>query len=554
MKCLKGSLLFLLFAHSAFGADWKLDNFDNFVSKPLDSQKVLPQASVDQNRLIKRKLVFLNRIDVKGSTIISPAQMKMVTSDYLARNVSMQELEILRQQIQQLYLDQGFSSTQVYLPDQDVADQQLDIHITEGSLLGMSLRGNENVKTAYIARRIRQAASVPLNLHTLELAVAELQRDPLIDEVQAYLSPVNEKGQSFLSLKIREAKPYHVKAGLSNHRSPSVGAERINLAGLHRNLFGWGDTLGMELGYTGSQLDLSSLYEVALNRYNTRFRAYNVESDAAIIEEPFESLNISSRSSVIGLGVSHPLVWQFNHQLNLSTALEARHNWTRLDGMALPLPGAEQGKSVTNSLLLGAQFGMQGKGQALSSYLRFRQGLDMVDSSINDEGPQGLYTSLQAGISYQYLLSRRWGGVQSDFRIQKAFDPLMNIEKSALGGHATVRGYRENTLLRDNTVNITAQWRLPILQNYRFWKQQSHGVVFLDWGRGWNEYFRYSNGFEINRDEQQLLSIGMAYELKLFKTFQAQASWGLPVLGRDQIRRGDIQDSGVQFSLEYQIL
>jgi len=70
-----------------------------------------------------------------------------------------------------------------------------------------------------------------------------LQNDPLVKRINAQLAPGLSAGESILNLTVEEAVPTHFAVDMNNHRSPSVGAERIELEALHGNLTGRADRL-----------------------------------------------------------------------------------------------------------------------------------------------------------------------------------------------------------------------------------------------------------------------------------------------------------------------
>src|SRR5690606_19851492 len=67
-------------------------------------------------------------------------------------------------------------------------------------------------------------------------------------------------------------------------------------------------------------------------------------------------------------------------------------------------------------------------------------------------------------------------------------DPLMSLEKLAIGGVNTVRGYPENLMVRDNGIAASIELHFPLpgwreggsAQNLTF-------VPFIDYGRSWDD-------------------------------------------------------------------
>ena len=68
----------------------------------------------------------------------------------------------------------------------------------------------------------------------------------------------------------------------------------------------------------------------------------------------------------------------------------------------------------------------------------------------------------------QFQWARRFG--ERDYQVifksnlQLANDPLLPMEKCALGGLETVRGYPENTLVRDECFVASLEFRVPVYQ------------------------------------------------------------------------------------------
>jgi len=55
----------------------------------------------------------------------------------------------------------------------------------------------------------------------------------------------------------------------------------------------------------------------------------------------------------------------------------------------------------------------------------------------------------------------------------------------AVGGRYTVRGYEENTLVRDNAFLASLEARVPLVRNARF-ADYLELAPFYDYGRAWN--------------------------------------------------------------------
>jgi len=70
--------------------------------------------------------------------------------------------------------------------------------------------------------------------------------------------------------------------------------------------------------------------------------------------------------------------------------------------------------------------------------------------------------------------------------VQETGDTLPAFERIALGGHDSVRGYRENQLLKDSGVLFNAGMTLALMQPDSPRALGVKGHVFYDYGRGEN--------------------------------------------------------------------
>jgi hemolysin activation/secretion protein len=71
---------------------------------------------------------------------------------------------------------------------------------------------------------------------------------------------------------------------------------------------------------------------------------------------------------------------------------------------------------------------------------------------------------------------------RSSFQYSDA--PLLSLEQVSIGGRYSVRGYRENTMLRDRAVLSSFEVRLPVISNTA-WADYLELAPFVDFGQGW---------------------------------------------------------------------
>jgi hemolysin activation/secretion protein len=176
---------------------------------------------------------------------------------------------------------------------------------------------------------------------------------------------------------------------------------------------------------------------------------------------------------------------------------------------------------------------------------RFSVGVDTLGATIND-------ADLPDGQFFAWLGQFQWGrrltasDIQLLFRldVQLTSEPLLPLEQIAVGGRFSVRGYRENQLVRDNALIASLESRLPIIRN-RSWAEFVQLVPFVDFGRGWNRHLA-------TPEPTTLVGVGLglrwAATVNTAVPLRAQFElfWGLKLKNVDT-EGGDLQDQGLHF-------
>jgi hemolysin activation/secretion protein len=129
--------------------------------------------------------------------------------------------------------------------------------------------------------------------------------------------------------------------------------------------------------------------------------------------------------------------------------------------------------------------------------------------------------------------------------LQLADRPLLGLEQLAIGGHDTVRGFRENRLVRDNGVIGSLELRLPVpLPFWRAWRPRFAIAPFVDVGHGWN-----SDRPEPGADT--LVSAGVGGRFGLLDAWSFDVYWG-EALSDVTTAGHDLQDYGVHLGLTWE--
>jgi len=512
-------------------------------------QMILPplRPPAEDARLSASLRVDIQAFHFEGNKIFSNEELKKITAPYENRVITSVELQKVRQLITRFYVEKGYINSGVIIPDQKVSDGIITLKIIEGVLTHIELAGNDRLRDNYILDRIKLGAGSPLNINRLRERLQLLQQSPLLDRVNAELAPGLRRGEGVLRIRVEEAaRPYQVTASYNNHRSPAVGPEGWQLAGYHQNLLGFGDMLKGHIGKTSGLNDYSVAYSIPLNAYDTRFTIRYDKSRSKVIESPFNDLDIKSRSHTISIGIRHPLYRSTSEELALELVLERRRSKTHLLGLPFSFsPGVENGESHISVLRFSQYWMQRSPRQVLTFSSRFSFGLNAMDATVNDGLPDGRFISWLG----QFLWARRLGeqGIQVSFRadLQLTNNQLLPLEQFAVGGVHSVRGYRENQMVRDVGLLTSLEFKVPLFRNEAGFSQLKL-VSFFD--HGWAK-----PKFGDTPDPNYIQSLGLGLQWDPNRHLRAELYWAESLRNIDNGREHDLQDSGIHFSVAYRI-
>ena len=510
----------------------------------IDPGLILPPVKKDleQDRLSRGIKVYVKEINITGNTVLSSEELEELMSPYVNRNIHTSELQTLRQALTLYYINKGYINSGVVIPDQQVSNGVIELQVIEGTLNQINITGNQHLKSSYIQNRLMLGAEPPLNINKLQQTILILQQNPLIKKIHTELKPGSLPGQSVLETKLEEAKAYSIRVGANNHRPPSIGAERVELEVTHRNVTGYGDKLNIRYGSTKGLDDFGVQYDIPINAHDTTIGLFYDKGDSSVTEDPFDSLDIKSKSETTGIRISHPFYRTPNSEFRMGLSLEHRESKTFLLGLPFSFTtGAIDGESAVSVLRFSQEWTDRSQQRVIAIRSTFNIGLDAFDASVNHDTEDGKFASWLGQFQWAQRIGHQ--GKQIVFRVdtQLANDPLLPLEQFSVGGMSTVRGYRENQLVRDNGFVASIEYRMPIF-NTLFGKNKLQLAGFLDFGRSWNRE-------RATATPEDISSAGIGFRWSPTTNIYGDIYWG------KQLRTvtnpdNDLQDDGIHFQFQ----
>lgn len=518
--------------------------FPHFQLPPV--QDLLPLTAMRVPSHVYRKVRY------EGLTVFSEQDFHSVSTTLLGKPIDIDDLSLARDLITRTYLENGFINSGAVGFIEDPITGTLTFRIKEGELGSISINNRSEkprLKNSYLEQRIRGIDN-PLKFEELQRTLQILQLNPNIDRLNAELKPGPTLGQAILELELEEAKnQWSWGVDFHNSRPVAVGSFQAEGWLQSSNFSGMSDTLTLRSGLLSGEFEepsfsafenLSLKYVRPILSDDTSLEFGYSSQDYALIQAPFDALDIQGESHRYLLGMSRPIFRSLSNEVVLRASLEHQRSRTSLLGEPFSLsPGFVDGELNLTTLRLGGSWLKRTAKEVFALDTRLNVGLQFLGATDSSFEPDATFLSWTT--SSQYV--RRIGDNGDRFLLranaQLAFDSIPSSEQQSLGGPASVRGYRPNRIVSDSGFSFGAEyhWVLPIIPKIPDLKAEL--VPFFDYGYGWN----YDDD-----NSESLCSVGLGISMNYSDWLRAQIFYGFALTNRSD-QEDSLSDQGLHLKI-----
>ena len=493
--------------------------------------------------------IVLKAVTVTDATVFSETDLNTAMAPAIGKTVYIEDILGMVDAVTALYVEAGYITSGASLPNQDVADGRITIAVVEGQLNGVRVNTAGRLKTAFIESKIKATASGPLNLADLQRAISRLEAEPTISHVRGDLKPGDTRGTSILDLEVVEADAFKILVGADNYKSPSVGEGQAVVSLAHLNLLGFNDQLNVSAQRSDGVDAISVRYDVPISILRSRLAVYHSQGDTLVVEEPFDEIFLESETDTSGIQLSSTWREDSGRSWRTNLSWETKESLTTLLGLPFDFsPGSRLGVTEASVLGFNVEYSQRGDGMGFMLRAGLRSGSDdKGQGNAADEGDFSLYQVQTQWIKRlnQDPLQPAWL-LNFNLNYQETSDTLPAFERMGLGGHGTVRGFRENRWLKDSGLTASLMLSAPLLEAGSQNGIAVRAMLFYDYGRGENsvaalnvdtEVSLRSAGFGLTADYQKL-KFRIERALRLNK--------------KDKLGNA-LQDSGIHVGVTYEL-
>lgn len=207
----------------------------------------------------------------------------------------------------------------------------------------------------------------------------------------------------------------------------------------------------MGLDKTAGLSGADPLYEKPLNARDDSMSLFARLNQSNVIDGEFKDLDIESHSQTLGVTFKHFLTRTRRQSFDLFASLERCKSESLLlgDGFSFS-PGPENGVSRLTVLRSGHNFQFRSPTRVVAARTSLNIGVNAFNATVhNDDQPDAESISLLLQGQWAERFALWYSTLISRLDIQLTDSPLLGLEQLAVGGYNSVRGYRENSLVRD---------------------------------------------------------------------------------------------------------
>ena len=458
--------------------------------KPVEPQPrpvVVPEEAAPAAGAIAKPSFVLSAVVFEGNTVFAPGDLALLYEDFLARAITLTEVQEIAQRITKKYQDAGYVFSRAIVPPQGVQGGVLVVRVIEGYVARVRFDGapgHEDILAPY-AEKI--TAVRPITLAALERYLLLINDLAGFSVRNSAVQRMDEEGAHELTVTIG----YDALDGVAyvdNRGTPSVGRLQSWLSGAANSMLGLGERV--QLGFftvpnQPRELLYGELsYQQSVGSEGTMLTA---TASASLVDpgDDLAALDTEGQSTRYSARATHPILRSRSGTLSVSGSFDI-------------LDVGEDRQGVTNFedhlrvFRVGLDYLRDDSWNGTTTAaVEVSQGVDILGAS-NAGGPElslsdgeSDFTKVTAKITRSQSIGYDFG-IWAAIKGQISADPLLSAEEIALGGSEFGRAYDFSEVTGEHGVAASVELRYGKNLNREILKAfQLYG--FYDFGAVWND-------------------------------------------------------------------
>ncbi|MCV9910499.1 ShlB/FhaC/HecB family hemolysin secretion/activation protein [Brucella sp. HL-2] len=403
----------------------------------------------------------ISHVEVEGVTLLSSQTLAPALASYQNKCLDLADINVLLKDITSLYMDAGYITSRIYVPDQDIAKTRvLRLVATEGSLSDIYLNGAPAEYPGLLATAFPDLKGKPVNIRDVEQGLDQVNRLSSNNAKTAML-PGKEPGASILNVENKPGLPWHFSVANNNLGQKSTGYSRSSVSFRMDNLANLNDLVSLTYEHTGPDYpwpndgtgqsnSISGSISVPYGYWSFTLNG-SYYKYSSLVQGTFNEMNTSGDSAQIGFNVDRVILRDKDSITTLNAGLAYKETNNFMMGDLIEVGSRHY--SVAN---LGISHSRRMLGGLWVFDVSYNQGLGVFGATkrgtpgAGDAEPEFSRFTGTINVTKPFQLASQNFQFSTLINGQYSPDNLYGAEQVSLGGYSNVRGTRNSILFGNN--------------------------------------------------------------------------------------------------------
>jgi hemolysin activation/secretion protein len=374
----------------------------------------------------------IKTIQLKGNTLLDRNEIEGVVTPYKNRCLGKDGVNQLMSKLTSIYLEQGFITTRVYIPPQDLKTGVLELVVIEGILENFSINNNSLEDRRKLWWAMPPQRGNYLSIGEIEQGIDQINRVPSAN-AKMKLWPGEEAGATHIQVLNTVDDEFRGTLEWNNEGQASTGKQKIRFGMDADNILGINDTWGFN--YIGSK-DTNAV--TLNNSFPFRNWTFNIShSYSEYLNILPGNTDLFGQSNTSTIGTNYLFYRTGKQKFSFISNLTVRRSERRLLGIELKpqkLVPFRAALNVSENLPWGFY----------SFELGLIHGTQLFGAS-EDPGhaskdiPKAQFNKVDG--RFTLVVPKQWISYQTTLAFQYSDDLLYSSEQIHIGDKTTIRGF-----------------------------------------------------------------------------------------------------------------